>query len=257
MNTTRNLLTALSALVVLALPSAAAAEEPAPTPAPVPIPDCTNIPGQQDSAPAGLSPYWVGMGSSLKPFTQADSDRWKQALAGFENPSVQCVLGTTDVSPTVDLAGLDAAGRMVVLLFRTDVTLTLRDGNDLVKPDVTTPQSLKGTMTIRGEAGNDTILGLGYAINVLDGGAGDDRLNGGVSNDTLTGGPGNDRLDAGPGKDKLLGGPGNDVLSTEDTKGAKGGDVANCGAGKRDVAYIDKGDRTIGCEKVVVVYSAD
>ena len=56
---------------------------------------------------------------------------------------------------------------------------------------------------------------------------GDDQLNGGFDADVLAGGDGNDRLIARAG----------------------GRDVVDCGPGQ-DLAYVDRGDRVVGCERV-------
>lgn len=66
-------------------------------------------------------------------------------------------------------------------------------------------------VTMRGGAGNDTLIG-GSAADKLIGGAGDDRLYGGRGDDQLYGGPGNDLLVGGPGNDVLNGGGGSDRL---------------------------------------------
>lgn len=66
-------------------------------------------------------------------------------------------------------------------------------------------------VTMRGGAGDDTLLG-GSGPDDLIGGAGNDRLVGGRGNDLLFGGEGEDMLIAGPGRDVLRGGPGKDKL---------------------------------------------
>jgi hypothetical protein len=67
-------------------------------------------------------------------------------------------------------------------------------------------------VTLRGESGNDRLVG-GAGDDKLIGGAGNDSLYGRAGNDWLFGGPGNDRLLGGPGDDTLKGGPGVDVLT--------------------------------------------
>jgi Ca2+-binding RTX toxin-like protein len=57
-------------------------------------------------------------------------------------------------------------------------------------------------VTMRGGAGNDTLVG----------GSGPDKLIGGEGNDRLIGGRGDDQLYGGPGRDTMFGGPGNDLL---------------------------------------------
>lgn len=83
-----------------------------------------------------------------------------------------------------------------------------------------------GVETVRGGAGNDTIVAapiaasapcpsacfLGVGSQTFDGGEGDDIVFGQRGNDTLRGGEGNDQLFGGIGDDVLSGGPGNDRL---------------------------------------------
>jgi Ca2+-binding RTX toxin-like protein len=89
-------------------------------------------------------------------------------------------------------------------------------GDDQVRvaPSVSIP------VTLRGGAGNDTLVG----------GSGADRLYGGPGNDKLVGGDGDDVLVGGPGADQLFGGPGNDVL-----KGGPGADTISGGPGENVV----------------------
>lgn len=67
-------------------------------------------------------------------------------------------------------------------------------------------------VTMRGDGGNDALLG-GASGDKLIGGAGDDRLIGGRGSDLLYGGAGHDILVGGPGGDVLRGGPGPDALA--------------------------------------------
>jgi Ca2+-binding RTX toxin-like protein len=84
-----------------------------------------------------------------------------------------------------------------------------------------------GVETVRGGAGNDTIVPgpitaasppcpsgcfLGVGSQTFEGGPGDDIVFGQRGNDTLRGGEGNDHLFGGIGDDLLRGGPGNDRL---------------------------------------------
>ncbi len=71
--------------------------------------------------------------------------------------------------------------------------------------------SINGTNNVRGEAGNDRLLG-GQQNDRLDGGIGDDALRGGYGDDILIGGEGNDVLSGGDGRDRLSGGAGEDVF---------------------------------------------
>jgi len=104
-------------------------------------------------------------------------------------------------------------------------------------------------------SGNDRIYG-GPGDDQIFGNDGADRIFGEEGNDRISGGPGPDRIDGGPGDDELrpdagadhvVAGTGNDVVR------AFGGgkhDRVDCGPG-RDTAYVDKGDRTRGCERVL------
>lgn len=87
----------------------------------------------------------------------------------------------------------------------------------------------KGSETLTGDRGNDTILG-GRGHDTLNGGKGNDILKGGRGHDTLNGGTGNDVLNGGRGRDTLNGGTGNDILN-----GGRG----------RDTLYVGTGNNTI------------
>ena len=128
---------------------------------------------------------------------------------------------------------------------------------------------LFGNDAIDGMGGDDFLFGdacdkkakLGAAQAGKDG---NDKLNGGDGNDTLYGAGGNDALTGGKGNDRLFGGAGNDKLTGGTGKNTydagAGNDNVNarnrvketvtCGAGKRDVATVDRNDRVKGCEKV-------
>lgn len=66
--------------------------------------------------------------------------------------------------------------------------------------------------TLRGDPGNDVLIGGGVSDKIL-GGPGGDVVSGRRGDDWLFGGPGDDRLIGGPGNDQLRGGPGTDFLS--------------------------------------------
>jgi hypothetical protein len=95
-----------------------------------------------------------------------------------------------------------------------------------------------GNDTLNGSEGDDALFGSG----------GNDILNGDEGNDALTGGPGNDKLNGDAGKNSYLGEDGNDKInSANKVKGER----INCGAGKKDKATVDKGDKPKkNCEKV-------
>ncbi len=78
-----------------------------------------------------------------------------------------------------------------------EASLTGSSGNDSINASTFT-----GPVTLRGGAGNDSLLG-GTGSDVLDGGEGKDTLKGGLGDDTLTGDAGIDSLDGGSGTDWL------------------------------------------------------
>jgi Ca2+-binding RTX toxin-like protein len=85
---------------------------------------------------------------------------------------------------------------------------------------VTVARAISIPVTMRGGAGDDTLLG----------GSGPDKLLGGEGSDRLVGGRGDDALYGGRGADVLIGGPGNDVL-----RGGPGADVLRAGPGENSV----------------------
>lgn len=130
-----------------------------------------------------------------------------------------------------------------------------QDGNDRLKGG-------SGKDSLTGGDGRDRLSG-GPGNDRLRGSEGADRLTGGSSDDVLSGGSGADRLrgDAGDdhlgdhsGRDHLWGGSGNDRIDARDgtRRGRARADVVSCGAGARDVAFVDVADRVAGdCERVV------
>jgi Ca2+-binding RTX toxin-like protein len=123
------------------------------------------------------------------------------------------------------------------------------DGNDRVTigAGVTHAQ-------VRGEDGNDTLIGTDSDIDleggndndVLSGGSGDDyilggagndRINGADGDDTIVGEFGNDRIDGGKGHDHLSGNDGSDIFFGSDLLN----DIIDGGAGP-DTAYADVDD---------------
>ena len=113
-------------------------------------------------------------------------------------------------------------------------------------------------VSLEGENGDDLIWS-GPGDDVLFGRTGDDRLWGEDGDDYVEGGRGDDALSGGGGADRLFGGHGQDRLrgGGDDELVAYDGsaDVVDCGAGD-DVAYVDRRDRVIGCERVIAPRSA-
>ncbi len=87
---------------------------------------------------------------------------------------------------------------------------------------------------VRGEKGNDTIIGSAFN-DTLIGGAGNDLIAGGGGSDILAGQNGNETLKGGIGNDSLVGGPGNDGLFGQVGKdllvGNDGNDFMSGGSG--------------------------
>jgi WD40 repeat protein len=95
------------------------------------------------------------------------------------------------------------------------------------------------------QAGDDLFGGSGR--DRLVGAAWDNRLEGGAGNDVLRGGGGGDTLVGGLGRDVLTGGGGDDAALEADGNA----DRVTCGAGKVDVASVDRLDSVArDCELV-------
>jgi Ca2+-binding RTX toxin-like protein len=86
-----------------------------------------------------------------------------------------------------------------------DITGT--DGANFIS---TSPEA-DTSVRIRGNLGNDTIVGSSYSDRI-DGGDGDDIISGGGGNDTIYGGAGDDVINGNSGNDRISGGAGNDTL---------------------------------------------
>jgi Ca2+-binding RTX toxin-like protein len=112
-------------------------------------------------------------------------------------------------------------------------------GNDLLS-------GLDGDDCLEGDQGNDQLLG-GTGNDVLAGDSGKDKLKGDDGDDQLAGSGGKDRLVGGSGKNRYSAGGGNDRVKAKNGTREK----VNCGAGRRDVARVDRIDRTQGCERVL------
>jgi Ca2+-binding RTX toxin-like protein len=124
-------------------------------------------------------------------------------------------------------------------------------------------QGNAGADRLAGSAGRDRMVGGpgrdnhsgGGGNDRIDAGPGNDRESGAGGRDTMSGGPGNDRMSGGAGNDKMNGNGGRNRLSGgagNDRIAAVNGrrETVNCGPGRRDVARVDRRDRTRGCEVV-------
>lgn len=95
-------------------------------------------------------------------------------------------------------------------------------------------------ITVRGAAGNDSIIGSVGADN-LTGGDGDDTINGNDGNDILRGSAGNDVLNGGDGADGISGGADNDDITA-----GNGNDIVYAGSGMDIVRGGDNDDTLFG-----------
>lgn len=86
-----------------------------------------------------------------------------------------------------------------------------------------------------GHGGNDSLVGIDRAVNMLYGGKGNDLLYGMAGDDDLFGQAGNDILNGGAGDDVLMGGDGSDILRPN-----SGADLITGGRGA-DTFVLDDG----------------
>ena len=105
-------------------------------------------------------------------------------------------------------------------------------------------QGFGGDDTILGGDGEDDLNG-GAGEDSLSGGAGNDFLDGGFDNDTLLGDGGDDDLRGASGFDTLLGGLGNDILRGQGGEDHLDGGLGNDelrGGGRNDTLFGNEGD---------------
>ena len=102
--------------------------------------------------------------------------------------------------------------------------------------------------TVKGTSGDDHLIDTAGASRICALG-GDDIVEAGPGNDVVLGGTGSDHLEGNEGKDVVNGGRGADTIVLAD---GVAGDRAVGGSGK-DTCYIDRGDRTRGCETKTIV----
>ena len=143
-----------------------------------------------------------------------------------------------------------------------DDELLGRDGEDRLSGGAGGDTVLGGKLGDRLEGGYGADLLIGgfepdpptHVDDTLFGGPGPDDLRGGPGPDILSGDVGNDVLRGGPDADTLFGGPGNDRIfasgDPRDDSGRPVRDIVRCGAGRHDVAFVDRQDRVSGCETI-------
>lgn len=116
----------------------------------------------------------------------------------------QYAFAVGNAAPTVTGVDVDATAA---------ITVNAGDGNDNIDASALSAVGQYGTLTIHGDAGNDTILG-GFLADQVFGDDGDDRVNGGRGGDAQFGGVGNDTLvwNNGDGSDTSTGDVGTDTV---------------------------------------------
>jgi Ca2+-binding RTX toxin-like protein len=128
----------------------------------------------------------------------------------------------------IDLSGVDSN----TFINLTSVSVRGNDGNDTIIGTLDLNDSLTG-----GD-GDDTITG-GLGNNVIDAGDGNDEVTSGAGDDTVDLGDGNDLLFAGLGNDSVRGSDGDDTISGED-----GNDTIDSGNGA-DIINGNDGDDSL------------
>jgi RTX calcium-binding nonapeptide repeat (4 copies) len=105
-----------------------------------------------------------------------------------------------------------------------------------------------GTVSLKGSANNDTLLGAAASASTIDGGAGRDSLVGGSAADNISGGAGNDTITAGGGNDVVDAGEGNDAVTmttgTVNVTGGAGNDTIDMAATLTQNDTVAGGDGT-------------
>jgi len=145
------------------------------------------------------------------------------ALGGVDTVTVNDLTGTDAREVVVDQGTPDGqTDRVVVNGTNGDDAASIRGGagNVSVLGLAARVQVLNGEpgdqLVVSGLAGDDAFeassLPAGAAALTLDGGQGDDIMVGSAGDDTLLGGDGDDVLLGGPGLDVLDGGPGNNIV---------------------------------------------
>jgi len=112
---------------------------------------------------------------------------------------------------------------------------------------VVTSQAAAPACTKTGSPDRDILAG-GPGRDIICAKGGNDYLHGNGGADLLKGGKGRDVIIGGSGQDEAHGAKGKDRIFLVD---GRGGGLASGGAG-HDQCFVDRGDRTKGCEEVFV-----
>jgi hypothetical protein len=204
------------------------------------VPNSSDACPSQSDAAAPRNPR-DGCPAAASPPSDTDADGIPDASDGCPAVSDLTALRTPRNGCPIDVAtgGKDilagTAGPNLICGLGGNDTLNGLGGNDTLFGDACGAK-LKAQVAVAAAGGND----------VLNGGNGDDKLYGAGGKDTLNGGKGKDKLYGGSGVNAYRGGPGNDAVSARNGKR----ETVDCGSGKKDVATVDKRDKTKGCEKV-------
>ncbi|MBI1315204.1 hypothetical protein GC176_28265 [bacterium] len=159
---------------------------------------------------------------------------------------VDRVFETGDVDFTLTNSSLTGLGTDVIQAIEV---AELNGGPSDNVIDVSTFSGFKGFTLLRGNGGNDSIIGS--AMNdVINGGDGNDTLLGKVGNDTLNGEDGNDGLSGADGDDVLDGGRGYDIgfggMGNDSLAGGNAVDTLIGGDGDDTLAGNDGTDTLVG-----------
>jgi Ca2+-binding RTX toxin-like protein len=175
------------------------------------------VPSAASAAPQNGLLYLRGPGGG--PFTLhfAGLGDTANGVAVFDRPNNVVEFNDTAMPIDLDLTVRDHCTQPNPNNVRCDlsgwgeVTLSfwMGDGNDVV-----TALDTSRTTVIRGEAGNDLLVG-GQGTDQISGGVGTDDLYGSGGNDALSGEADRDTLQGGDGADRLYGDAGDDVLQGE------------------------------------------
>jgi hypothetical protein len=186
----------------------------------------------------------------LGPGATTESDGSSEIEFGLNLPGrlSQVLIGGTE-APEVFTLGMQPSGSPGVNMNADSdpdveavgsryIAVSALGGNDLVT-------ALGGAGFVGPLRGAFAIAEAGFGKDLLFAGPEGSAFEGEEGGDRLVGSQRKDFLDGGPGKDKIFARRGNDLIDALDRKK----DRVICGAGKRDRASVDFGDRIKGCER--------
>ncbi len=157
----------------------------------------------------------------------ADGNDWLNGGGGND-----FLTETGDVNFTLTATQLTGLGTDAISNLET-VLLVGGESNNVL-----TVTTFTGSVTLKGDSGNDTLIG-GAGADSLDGGDGDDFLTGKSGSDTMNGGDGEDTVQEAGGTDYLLAG---DTGDTDIGDGTLGATLTGAGAGTdtlEDIEFVE------------------